>query len=46
MLEKMQADRNAELSRQYDVDGSVRPSTDTGYRHNRDDWRSFIKKEQ
>jgi hypothetical protein len=44
MLEKMQADRNAELSRQYDADGSVRPAQDTGYRVGME-WRSFVAKQ-
>jgi len=44
MIEKMQADRNAELTRQYDSDGSVRPSTDTGYRVGME-WRSFVAKQ-
>jgi hypothetical protein len=41
MREKMEADRNAELSRRYERDGSVRPAQDTGYRVGMA-WRSFV----
>ena len=42
---RRQAAQNAELSRQYDLDGSVRPTNDNGYRLGMA-WRNFVPRSQ
>jgi hypothetical protein len=41
----MNEQERAELSRQYDADGSVRPSRDTGYRFGMP-WKEFVPSNQ